>query len=74
MVKRVASIYEQERILGVLRESKADIPITNIAKRVNLHRATVAKYLAVLEAKGFVRYRAIGKAKLYSVINRGVVQ
>ena len=53
----MVSLVTEELILNILE----------IAKRGNLHRVTAAKYLEVMEAKGFVKHRPIGKAKLYSI-------
>ena len=54
-------------ILGVLKKSDISLTINEVAERVKAHRATTSKYLAVLEAKGMVRCRNVGKAKLYYV-------
>ncbi len=56
----------EKRILKLL--SRHDfLTIEETANKLGMHRTTASKYLAVLEAKGLVKYRAIGKAKLYSV-------
>lgn len=65
-------ILTEEIILDVLSRAETSLTINEIAKRANLHRVTASKYLAVLEAKGFVKYRAVGKAKLYVLSGRNV--
>ncbi len=46
-----------------------ELMIEEIAAAVKINRITAAKYLAVLEAKGIVKYRPVGKAKLFSEVN-----
>jgi predicted transcriptional regulator len=56
----------EKRIVDYLNNEK-DATINQIANSLNLHRTTCSKYLAILEAKGFLNHRNIGKAKLYSL-------
>ncbi|UCD07295.1 MAG: winged helix-turn-helix transcriptional regulator [Candidatus Aenigmatarchaeota archaeon] len=56
----------EELILDILNRSDISLTILEIAEKANLHRVTASKYLAVLEAKGHVKRRDVGKAKLYS--------
>jgi len=64
LVVRIESlIYE------VLKNSGTFLTINEVAQKVNAHRTTTSKYLAVLEAKGMIRRRNVGKAKLYYVGN-----
>lgn len=58
--------FVEEIIIGVLRESGDPLTILQIAEKSRMHRVTASKYLAVLEAKGHVKRRDVGKAKLYS--------
>jgi len=55
------------KILDLLRKEKY-LTIEDISKKLRINRSTASKYLAVLEATGHVKYRNIGKAKLFSVI------
>jgi DNA-binding IclR family transcriptional regulator len=56
------------KILRVLRESKHDLSVGEIADLADIHRNTVGKYLFTLEREGKVMVtRAIGRAKLYSL-------
>jgi predicted ArsR family transcriptional regulator len=56
----------EELILDILNRSDISLTILEIAEKANVHRVTASKYLAVLEAKGHVKRRDVGKAKLYS--------
>lgn len=58
--------FLEEIILSVLRQSDTSLTILEIAEKARIHRVTASKYLAVMEAKGHVRRRDVGKAKLYS--------
>ncbi|MFH0832827.1 MAG: winged helix-turn-helix domain-containing protein [Candidatus Aenigmatarchaeota archaeon] len=64
------SILTEELILDILRRAETSLTILELAKRANLHRVTASKYLAVLEAKGLIKRRDVGKAKLYSLSDR----
>lgn len=59
--------FLEELILDILRKSDISLTILEIAEKANIHRATASKYLAVLEAKGYVKRRDVGKAKLFSL-------
>lgn len=54
-------------VFDVLKKSDISLTINEVAERANLHRITASKYLAVLEAKGMLKCRNVGKAKLYSL-------
>jgi predicted transcriptional regulator len=58
--------FVEEIILDVLKQSDDPLTILEIAEKSKMHRVTASKYLAVLEAKGHVKRRDVGKAKLYS--------
>ena len=70
----MVSLVTEELILNVLRSAETSLTILEIAKRGNLHRVTAAKYLEVLEAKGYVKHRPVGKAKLYMISDRNEFQ
>ena len=56
----------EKRILDVIHASEGiGATILDVAKLTSINRFTVAKYLAVMEARGIVRCRCIGRAKLY---------
>ena len=52
-------------IVNTLRKADHSLTIDDVSKRTKLHRVTVVKYLAVLEAVGNVKMRKVGKAKLF---------
>lgn len=56
----------EKRIHNAIHSSK-DIGITiqDIARITSIHRITASKYLAVMEARGIIQCRHIGRAKLY---------
>ena len=56
----------EESIISAIKGK--ELMIEEIAEAVKINRITAAKYLAVLEAKGAVKYRPIGKAKLFSEV------
>ncbi|MBI4168025.1 MAG: winged helix-turn-helix transcriptional regulator [Candidatus Aenigmarchaeota archaeon] len=53
----------QESILEAL--SKGSFTIEEIAANIGIHRTTVSKYLAIMEAGKVVEFRSIGKAKMF---------
>ncbi|MEK6887472.1 MAG: winged helix-turn-helix domain-containing protein [Candidatus Aenigmatarchaeota archaeon] len=55
----------EENILKCLK--KQDMTIEEVSNKINISRSTASKYLLVLETKGFVRCREIGRAKLFSL-------
>jgi len=57
----------EECILDILKEAKESLTVSKTAELAKINRVTAAKYLAVLEAKGSVSRRDVGKAKLYSI-------
>ena len=63
----MVSILVEELILNTLRNAEDSLTIEEVAKRAGIHRITASKYLAVLEAKGYLKYRPVGKAKLFSL-------
>jgi len=54
-------------IVNVLKSADGLMTIQEIAASASINRLTAAKYLAILEAKGLVNCRTIGRAKLYSM-------
>jgi Mn-dependent DtxR family transcriptional regulator len=55
----------EKLILAALH--KQTCTIADISQKLDINRITASKYLAILEAKGLVVYRNVGKAKLYSI-------
>jgi response regulator of citrate/malate metabolism len=56
-------------IFDVLKKAETSLTIGEVAQKINAHRTTTSKYLAILEAKGMIKCRNVGKAKLYYVGN-----
>lgn len=56
-------------IIDVLKKSETSLTINEVSEKINAHRTTTSKYLAILEAKGVIKCRNVGKAKLYYVGN-----
>ncbi|MBI4896346.1 MAG: hypothetical protein HY832_02250 [Candidatus Aenigmarchaeota archaeon] len=62
----IMALVMEQMILGLLEKSKVSLTIEEVAEQAQINRITAAKYLAVLEARGLLHHRAVGKAKLYS--------
>ena len=58
---------KEQLILNFLKNNKYDVSINEISRACSINRITASKYLAVLEARGLVQSRSVGKAKLYRV-------
>ncbi len=57
----------QDSILQAL--VKGSFTIEEISANIGIHRTTVSKYLAIMEAGKLVEYRSIGKAKMFFLPN-----
>jgi GNAT superfamily N-acetyltransferase len=55
----------EEEILSLLKDSPEGIQVDEIAKRLNLVRHTVSKYLQILKARNLVMYRTAGRTHLW---------
>ena len=62
----------EKEILSLLKESPDGITVDEIAKKLNLVRHTVSKYLQILEAKKLVMHRTVGRTKLWKEASAGV--
>ncbi|MGD8539613.1 MAG: GNAT family N-acetyltransferase [Candidatus Aminicenantes bacterium] len=62
----------EKEILSLLKESPDGIQVDEIAKKLNLVRHTVSKYLQILEAKKLVMHRTVGRTKLWKEASAGV--
>lgn len=56
----------EEKILNALKKSDLGLTIEQVSQEIGMNRITASKYLAVMEVKGMVSCRLIGRAKLYS--------
>ncbi len=52
-------------ILEKLADSASGLTITDLSKKIGIHRNTTSKYLNILEAEGLVIKKDIGAARLY---------
>jgi Mn-dependent DtxR family transcriptional regulator len=57
----------QEKLIEVLSNSKTGLSGVEIAERLKVNRATMAKYLNVFAAEGIIRQKNIGNANLWFV-------
>jgi len=57
----------QEKVIEVLSDSKTGLSGVEIAEKLNVNRATMAKYLNVFAAEGLIRQKNIGNANLWFV-------
>jgi PAS domain S-box-containing protein len=61
---------ERERIRELLKSNPSGMTISDLARKLDLNRNTVARYLDILLTAGEVEMRQIGSAKLYSLSHR----
>lgn len=57
----------QEKLIEVLSDSKTGLSGVEIAEKLSVNRATMAKYLNVFAAEGIIRQKNIGNANLWFV-------
>jgi predicted transcriptional regulator len=57
----------ETKILHLLKEKDEDITISEIAKSLNADRHTISKRLEVLQSKGLIEFRTIGKSKMWKL-------
>ena len=62
----------EKEILSLLKDSPDGIQVDEIAKKLNLVRHTVSKYLQILKAKKSVMHRTVGRTKLWKEASAGV--
>ena len=55
----------EERIIKSLK--RQPMTIEEISKELEMSRATISKYMLVLETKNKVKMRPVGRAKLFSL-------
>ena len=65
------SKFEKE-IQSLLKDSPDGMQVDEIAKKLNLVRHTVSKYLQILKAKKLVMHRTVGRTKLWKEASAGV--
>ena len=57
--------HVQDSILRALE--KGSFTIEELSAAIGVHRTTVSKYLAIMEAGKVVSFRSIGKAKMFFI-------
>ncbi len=57
----------QEKLIEILSESKTGLSGVEIAEKLGINRATMAKYLNVFAAEGIIQQKNIGNANLWFV-------
>jgi ribosomal protein S18 acetylase RimI-like enzyme len=62
----------EKEILSLLKDSPDGMQVDEIAKKLNLVRHTVSKYLQILKAKKLVMHRTVGRTKLWKEASAGV--
>jgi len=62
----------EKEILSLLKDSSDGMQVDEIAKKLNLVRHTVSKYLQILKAKKLVMHRTVGRTKLWKEASAGV--
>ena len=60
----------EQIILGALQKEPLGLTIEETSQKLNIHRITASKYLAILEVRGFIKYKVVGKAKLYYAVRK----
>jgi GNAT superfamily N-acetyltransferase len=62
----------EKEILSLLKDSPDGKQVDEIAKKLDLVRHTVSKYLQILMARNLVTYRTAGRTKLWKEASSGV--
>lgn len=57
----------QEKLIDLLSESKIGLSGVEVAQKLKINRATMAKYLNILAAEGVIRQKNIGNANLWFI-------
>jgi len=65
MVRGYQQEEVQQRLFDILSESKTGLSGVEIAEKLGLNRATMAKYLNVFAAEGIIKQKNIGNANLW---------
>jgi ribosomal protein S18 acetylase RimI-like enzyme len=68
----MSKIEIEKEILSLLKDSTDGMQVEEIAKKLNLVRHTVSKYLQILKAKKLVMHRTVGRTKLWKEASAGV--
>ena len=55
----------QEKIIKILEENPSGLSISEIARRIGLHRNTISPNVKQLVEKNKLKYKMVGQAKVY---------
>ena len=68
-MNRVSDSPEQKILECLRNEYPKDLSIEEVAKRTQMHRNTVSKYIWGLEREGKIKIsRKVGRAKMYIIV------
>jgi len=62
----------EARIMSLLKGAEQGLQVEELSRSLGLTRHTVAKYLEVLKAKGEIRFRRVGRTKIWKEVSAGV--
>jgi GNAT superfamily N-acetyltransferase len=68
----MSKVEVEKEILSLLKDTPEGMQVDEIAKKLNLVRHTVSKYLQILKAKNLVMHRTVGRTKLWKESSAGV--
>ena len=68
----MSKIEIEKEILSLLKDSPDGMQVDEIAKKLNLVRHTISKYLQILQAKKLVMHRTVGRTQLWKEASAGV--
>ncbi len=57
----------KERIMEVISDSEVGLTTVDVAKKANVSKTTVIKYLSVLRSEGQVEFVEVGPSKLWRI-------
>jgi DNA-binding IclR family transcriptional regulator len=60
----------EKKILRALQKEPIGFTIEEASQKLNIHRITASKYLAILEVRGYISHKKIGKAKLFYLVKK----
>ncbi|MBI2085441.1 MAG: hypothetical protein HYT71_02930 [Candidatus Aenigmarchaeota archaeon] len=65
--KRKIEITEENILYSLRNAAEWGMTIEEVSEKNKINRVTASKYLAILEVRGLVVLRTVGRAKLYSL-------
>ncbi len=64
-MEKYLSKEKKEKIIRILKENPRGLTVQEMSKQLDINRNSVAKYLDILTATGYVGMKTIGPAKVY---------